>query len=187
MKCPNCGLLNPPTALRCDCRYDFPSRAVKESYLPQKEKDRLRPWRRWYWPEIHDPHTAKQAAEGASIAAFLVGAGTAAVAVLSLFGINVLGISAWALVDAAIFAALGAGIWRGSRICAVVAPALYVIEVAQMATRGGRLGIVTIVIVLYFIGGVRGTYLDGRSWQANPSFFSWYLGEVPVWYPCCFN
>jgi uncharacterized RDD family membrane protein YckC len=32
MQCPNCGLLNPPTALRCDCGYDFPSRSMKASY-----------------------------------------------------------------------------------------------------------------------------------------------------------
>ncbi len=33
MKCPNCGLENPPTAERCDCGYDFPSRSMKSSYL----------------------------------------------------------------------------------------------------------------------------------------------------------
>ena len=32
MQCPNCKLLNPPTALRCDCGYDFPSRSMKASY-----------------------------------------------------------------------------------------------------------------------------------------------------------
>lgn len=33
MKCPNCGLLNPPEALRCDCGWDFSSKTMKESYL----------------------------------------------------------------------------------------------------------------------------------------------------------
>jgi hypothetical protein len=35
MKCPNCGLINPPSALRCDCGYDFPSGLIKESYLSE--------------------------------------------------------------------------------------------------------------------------------------------------------
>jgi hypothetical protein len=29
MRCPNCGLVNPDTAQRCDCGYDFPSRTMK--------------------------------------------------------------------------------------------------------------------------------------------------------------
>jgi len=28
MKCPRCGLLNPPEAQRCDCGYDFEQRTV---------------------------------------------------------------------------------------------------------------------------------------------------------------
>jgi len=30
MDCPNCRLVNPPTAARCDCGYDFQMRAMKE-------------------------------------------------------------------------------------------------------------------------------------------------------------
>lgn len=33
MRCPKCQLENPPTALRCDCGYDFASGQMKASYL----------------------------------------------------------------------------------------------------------------------------------------------------------
>ena len=33
MKCVHCGLLNPEGAVRCDCGYDFASRALMDSYL----------------------------------------------------------------------------------------------------------------------------------------------------------
>jgi uncharacterized RDD family membrane protein YckC len=33
MKCPRCGLINPETAMRCDCGWDFSTGTVKESYL----------------------------------------------------------------------------------------------------------------------------------------------------------
>lgn len=32
MKCPNCGLVNPETASRCDCGHDFATRQMRESY-----------------------------------------------------------------------------------------------------------------------------------------------------------
>jgi hypothetical protein len=35
MNCPKCGLLNPPSAQRCDCGYDFIAKRVKPSYLTQ--------------------------------------------------------------------------------------------------------------------------------------------------------
>jgi hypothetical protein len=34
MKCPNCGLICPSEAERCDCGYDFASQRLRESYLP---------------------------------------------------------------------------------------------------------------------------------------------------------
>jgi uncharacterized RDD family membrane protein YckC len=33
MKCPKCGLFNPPEAVRCDCGWDFASNTIKESFL----------------------------------------------------------------------------------------------------------------------------------------------------------
>jgi hypothetical protein len=35
--CPNCGLINPQDAQRCDCGYDFASRSMRESYLKPQE------------------------------------------------------------------------------------------------------------------------------------------------------
>ena len=36
MKCPNCGFINPETALSCDCGYDFATGTMRESYLQSK-------------------------------------------------------------------------------------------------------------------------------------------------------
>jgi hypothetical protein len=36
MKCPTCRLINPDTALRCDCGYDFQSRKMEQPYHDSK-------------------------------------------------------------------------------------------------------------------------------------------------------
>ena len=38
MDCPNCKLVNPPTATRCDCGYDFETRTIQASYLTERDK-----------------------------------------------------------------------------------------------------------------------------------------------------
>ena len=35
MNCPRCKLINPDTALRCDCGYDFESKTVERPYFTQ--------------------------------------------------------------------------------------------------------------------------------------------------------
>jgi hypothetical protein len=39
--CPKCGLVNPPTAQRCDCGWDFVSRQQEQSYLEPKHRAQL--------------------------------------------------------------------------------------------------------------------------------------------------
>jgi hypothetical protein len=44
MKCPNCGLINPESAQRCDCGYDFYSNRIEQSYLfhkPNKDEKQI--------------------------------------------------------------------------------------------------------------------------------------------------
>ena len=38
MDCPNCKLVNPPNATRCDCGYDFQTRTIQQSYLTERDK-----------------------------------------------------------------------------------------------------------------------------------------------------
>jgi len=40
MDCPNCKLVNPPTAARCDCGYDFQTHTMKRSYLTEQNQSR---------------------------------------------------------------------------------------------------------------------------------------------------
>ncbi len=42
LMCPKCHLVNPDSALRCDCGYDFESGTVRESYL--RSKNWAAPW-----------------------------------------------------------------------------------------------------------------------------------------------
>jgi hypothetical protein len=44
MKCTNCGLINPETAERCDCGYDFATQVVKDSYLPVQQTPSRNRW-----------------------------------------------------------------------------------------------------------------------------------------------
>ena len=40
MKCPNCGLINPESALHCDCGYNFESSRIdEEAKLPVSKPD----------------------------------------------------------------------------------------------------------------------------------------------------
>ena len=161
MDCPRCGLLNPSSAQRCDCGYDFVSGKIESSYLAPKEKaERSSRWRRSYWPDIYDLESSKKAGRLGATAAFLCAGVTALFALLAELGwALVKGFDIWALGDAIIIGALGIGVWRMSRICAVLALVTYTAErLFAWATNGSSNPMLAVIFIVYFINGVRGTF-----------------------------
>lgn len=126
---------------------------------------------RWavFWPRIDGWATAEAAAQhGFWAAAFCAGATAVAVA-LGAIGIDLLGhghFGAGALLDATLFIVIAWGIRRGLRVAAVAGLALYAIErVASFAETGRAGGPMVILITLFFVHGIRGTFAAHRYLQ----------------------
>jgi hypothetical protein len=114
----------------------------------------------WAWPEIVDEDSARDAVHMAGGWAGVVAGLTTLLAVISIFGgVSVMGIRAWSLVDAALFGIVAWRIWCGSRAFAVAGLSLYALEVLYgVVTHPPGVGILTIIIMLALINGVRGTF-----------------------------
>lgn len=70
-----------------------------------------------------------------------------------------MGIRAWSLLDAALFGVVAWRIWCGSRAFAIAGLSLYGLEVLYgIVTHPPGVGILTIIIMLALINGVRGTF-----------------------------
>ena len=107
----------------------------------------------WYWLTVHSMETARTAAFNSSYFVLLVGAMSAAMAVRSGAQVMV------PLADAAIYGGLVLLMRRMSRVAAVSALALYVLDhVYEIYARGLTLGIfVTAFVAVGIASGVRGT------------------------------
>jgi hypothetical protein len=163
MNCPKCGLLNSESALRCDCGYDFQTKTMQPSYLESGKTGGKKTWWQTYWPTIIDEKSAMVAARNGATAAFTVAAITGSLATLALFDILNL-LDPTAFLDAALFFAVGLGVRiKYSRIAAVSGLLLYLLEVADRIVNpsvktSSPVGVLTIMFILFFISGVRGTF-----------------------------
>jgi hypothetical protein len=114
----------------------------------------------WAWPEIIDEDSARSAAHVAGGWAGVVAGLTTLLAVVSIAGGgSFMGIGPWSLIDAALFGVVAWRIWCGSRWFAVAGLSLYALEVVySVATHPPGVGILTVIIMLALINGVRGTF-----------------------------
>ncbi len=113
-----------------------------------------------FWGKLDTLEAAVDAAKIGAAGAYMVASVTAALAVASLLGFSIIpGIGAVSLIDAVIFAGLGFGIWRNSRVCAVAALALYLVEQSMIVSNAPTVNVVMIAMfVVFFINGIRGTF-----------------------------
>jgi hypothetical protein len=114
----------------------------------------------WAWPEIIDEDSARSAAHLAGGWAAVVAGLTTLLAVISMASeTSIMGSGPWSLLDAALFGVVAWRVWCGSRAWAIAGLSLYLLEIGfSLATRGSGVGILTIIIVLALINGVRGTF-----------------------------
>jgi hypothetical protein len=123
----------------------------------------------WAWPEIMDEDSARDAAHMAGGWAGVVAGITAIFAIVSIVGgPRIMGMNAFSLIDAGLFAVVAWQTWRGSRAFAVTGLALYGLEVLYaVATHPPGIGILTIIILLALVNGVRGTFGLHKYEQIN--------------------
>lgn len=114
----------------------------------------------WAWPEITDEESARSAAHMAGgWAAAVTGLTTLLVVINMLSSSRILGIGPSALLDAALFGIVAWRVWNGSRPWAIAGLSLYALEIAwNVVHNPPGIGILTIIILLALINGVRGTF-----------------------------
>ncbi len=106
------------------------------------------------------------------IAGIVCGIATLIVSVMSAMGTYIAGFSAWNLIDAILVFGLTFGIYRKSRVCAVIMFAYYVINEMSMWAELDIIGILAGLPVATLIGycffqGVRGTFAYHRMVKPN--------------------
>jgi hypothetical protein len=86
-------------------------------------------------------------------------------------GTEMLGFSAWQLVDVGLIFGLAFGIYKRSRACAVVMLTYFVIsKIILMAEAGKPSGVVlSIIFTYYFWQGVSGTFACHKLRNRNPA------------------
>ncbi len=114
---------------------------------------------RWrvFWPDIDTVAGTDDAIQLGYWAAFGVAVLGSVMAVLGAGGANLAG-----LVDAALYALFGLGIWRKWRSAALLAFLLFVVNMVWSVSRGGGVGVLAIFIFVGLLHGLRGTFARAR-------------------------
>src|SRR5262245_17894989 len=128
---------------------------------------------RWLWPDVTEQEGALKAIKDAWQAAFFVAAVTALIGGLAIaLHQPVAGFGGWALVVACFMALIGWRITKQSRAWAVVALIYWAVNMLAKVFSGsatGAFGVVTILVLMAFVSGVRGTFAIQRLRNAAAS------------------
>jgi hypothetical protein len=112
-----------------------------------------------WWPAVSTREQAKAATKGGVIVCGVIVVFTGALALYSLFGKSILGITPLSFIDVVLFAAIGFGIWKLSRVAAVAGLVFYlIVQGYNWVTVGPKSPILAILFTLYLVNAVRGTF-----------------------------
>ncbi len=123
----------------------------------------------WAWPAIEDKESAIAASKKGMWAAFIVAVVTALIATLAMaMHKDIAGIDAWAYLDAGLFAVIAWGIKHLSRAAAVIGLLLFIAERIDMAVSQHNFSILSLLVLLMFVNGARGTFGYHRYAKDEP-------------------
>ncbi len=111
-------------------------------------------------PEVEIPLEVLKKIKNAWICGIITGSITLIVALLALAGVSLLGATGWELVDVALVFGLTFGIYKKSRVCAVLVFIYFVGSKVLLMMEGGKPGglIMSVLLAYYFAQGVAGTF-----------------------------
>jgi hypothetical protein len=113
----------------------------------------------WFWPRVSDRKNAQFAISEACFAAVVVAVITALLGTIEMLKDGTEGLGVEMFVSVAIYASVGFGIYRRSRIAAASALAFYLAgQGYAWVTTGPKIAALPLLITLAFLNGVRGTF-----------------------------
>jgi hypothetical protein len=126
-----------------------------------------------FWPNIDSIEDAKSVAKGAAFIPAFVSVITSIVVLVGIFYKPILGLDAWAFIDAFLFAIVAFGMWKLNRVAAILGLLLYVWGQFQLlSTQGTAVGVMAVFFAIMWFNGIRASLryhklLSTRNVQEN--------------------
>jgi len=120
----------------------------------------------WIWPDVSDKTSARKAVEQGVLACGIIAALDAGIAIYAnLNHQRFAGYGASIWIDGVLFALIGWGLWKNSRIASALGLLLMAIEIADKLLHHPKtFNFVTIFLLLAILNSVRGAFaLHGQS------------------------
>jgi hypothetical protein len=104
------------------------------------------------------------------VAGIISSAVTLVATLVAMSGVKVLSYGAWELIDVALLLGLTYGIYRNSRVCAVLMLVYFLAAKLIMLRNGGQSGglVLGIVFLYYYARGVMGTFAYHKHMRQSP-------------------
>lgn len=119
----------------------------------------------WFFPDsIETPNQIRKSLYVGTAACGLIAIVTTLLTSYAVFGEQVLGLDASAFGDAALFAIFAYGVFRGSRVAAILAVIIFTMNRYFMYVDEGRFpGVLTFLLLLMLVTGVRGAFAHNKN------------------------